>query len=162
MDPVEPEGDPRELEVIVSRALRSERLRGPDPSLHDDVLRTGSSSSARCLSRRSLLQPDHEEVAHPPARVVVAIEAEDLVGGLVHVVGDLVKSVVVGRDEPSSFEVVSHEPLPRFPVGAAVDVEEHEGRGLGLAGLQEGEQLERLVLSAESSRAAPRSPVTPL
>ena len=62
------------------------------------------------------------------------------------------RSVVLGRDVAA---VARARPAtnvaPVLPVGAAGDVEQHDRRGLGLARLQQREQLERLVEGAEAA-----------
>ena len=86
VDPVEAQGHPGQLEVVVARALGREGLGGPDRARRHDVgeapVELGQLGPAG-----GDLQPEHQEVADPPARVVVAVEAEDLGGRLVDRVG---------------------------------------------------------------------------
>lgn len=107
-------------------------------------------------------RPDAQDqpVTHPPYGVVVAVEAEEGGAGHVDVVGDEGQVAVTGCDEAAGLHVVAHEGVPRRPVGAPGAVEEHHRGRDGLAGLLQGQQLERLVEGAEP-RAGPRSLGTP-
>jgi hypothetical protein len=80
--------------------------------------------------------------------VVVAVEAEDLLGCLAGVVGDAVEDTVLGRDEAPGEHLLVHEALEGGPVAAAGGVQQHDGCRVGLARLRQGEQLERLVEGA--------------
>ena len=124
---------------------------GPDGAAHDDVGEAPVQVGQLGLARLHL-QPQHQQVAHPAARVVVAVEAEDLLGSPPPRVGDLEEGAVLGRDQPAG-----DRPRPRtkrcqpVPVGAAGRLEHDHRRRLGLARLQQGEQLERLVQGAEAA-----------
>src|SRR5699024_9269163 len=94
---------------------------------------------------------DHQAVADPADRVVPAVEAGDQPAGGGDVVGAVGQVDVLGVDVAALGQLVDDEPGPRVPVGPAGLVEEHDGGGDGLAGLLEGEQLQRLVEGAEAA-----------
>src|SRR6516162_6452784 len=93
VEAVEAEGQPGQLGIIV--ALGRKGGGGADGAAGDDVGETTVEVGQLCLARFHL-HPQHEEVAHPADRVVVAVEAQDLRAGLLHGVGHLEQSPVVG------------------------------------------------------------------
>ena len=110
---------------------------------HLDRLRIGR-------SRKS----DHEAIADVPHRVVVRVEADDLVACGLDVVGDQEEVDVRVRDELPARQLVDDELSPVRPVRAVRDVEQHDRSGRRLAGLQERQQLEGLVEGAEAAGQA--------
>ena len=74
-------------------------------------------SSASWARSGATTQPHDQQVADPPARLVVAVEAEDLGRGLVDVVGDHEQGPVVGRDQAAGLDLVADELVPPLPVG---------------------------------------------
>ena len=62
------------------------------------------------------------------------------------------QGAVVGRDQAAGLDLLAHEGVPPPPVGSAGDVEQdHRGR-LGLARLEQGQQLVALVEGPEPAR----------
>ena len=139
--------------MVAVADLGRERLGGLDGAVDEQVgearvelLDLGGGRGGR--------QPDHQAVAAPADGVVAAPEGLDLGDGGGHVVGDAVQGVVVGRDEPHAGELRVDVVVPGSPVGAARGVEQHHRGGDGLAGLEQGQQLEGLVLGAEATGQA--------
>ncbi len=145
---VEPQGEAGEIEVVVVRPLGREWPGGPDdPARHDvrePAVEIGQLPPVGCDGH-----PDHQEVADPPARAVVPVEGEECMGGGVDVVGEREERAVVCGDQTAGLDLVAEEPVPPLPVGAAGHVQHDHRSRLGLAGLEQGEQLEPLVERAE-------------
>ena len=145
--------------TITSRAGRGGPCRttsaasGPvavDGALEQAGRRTARSSSASSSAVGAACSRIDEPLPDPPERVVVAPEAEDLVDG-----GRRTPSVISTRSRSSaatrprvttSSRMKRAKPCQNVPPGTSSST---IGRGLGLAGLLEGEQLERLVERAE-------------
>ena len=100
---------------------------------------------------RHLTDAEDERAFDEPHRVVVGVEAEHLVDRAGDVVGDVQECEVLGGDVAAVSQLVLDEREPGLPVGAARHVEQHHGRRLRLAGLQQGQQLEGFVEGAETA-----------
>ena len=111
-----------------------------------------SLSAASSSADGASLHPQHEPAVDEAHRVVVGVEAHDLVDGHLDVVGGAEQREVVVADVARVEQLLGDERLPGVPVRAARNVEQHDRGRLCLARLQQGEQLERLVERAEATR----------
>ena len=84
--------------------------------------------------------------------MVIAVKAQDLLDGHADIVGDAVQGPVLAINEAPARHLAFQEPLERLPVRVARKVEQDDRRGLRLACLKQGEQLEALVERPETSR----------
>ena len=112
------------------------------------------------LVRREAAADDHGRPDEAP-RVVVAVEAEDLLDGDVDVVGDPVEGPVLGVDQAAACHLASRNALEPLPVRVAGEVHQHDRGGLGLAGLQAGSTARSTRRACRNRRAGPRRRRTP-
>src|SRR5437667_98105 len=96
-------------------------------------------------------ESNHELVTDDAGGVVDAVEARDLLDGLVHGVHDPVEGHVVAVDQLPLHERPDPA-VPDAPVGLWSGLDEHDGHDRRLARLREREELEALVHRAEAAR----------
>src|SRR4030081_3062285 len=94
----------------------------------------------RCVIRRPL-QPDHQQTFDVAKRVVVRVEAGDLVDRLLDVIGDEHEIQVVLADVAACEQLAFHEIAPGVPERPSGNVEQDDRRRLRLSRLDEGQQL---------------------
>src|SRR5436190_16056333 len=90
-------------------------------SLHDALPIT--IEREQLVGRRRAPHAQHQPPLHEPLRVVVRVEAQDLVDRGPDAVGDAEEVVVVGRDVAWPLELPLDERAPVLPVRAAGHVE---------------------------------------
>src|SRR5207302_4834367 len=96
-------------------------------------------------------ESNHEFVTDDSSGVVDAVEARDLLDGLVHGVHDAAEGHVVTVDQLPLHERADPA-VPDAPVGLWPGLDERDGHDRRLARLCEREELEALVHRAKASR----------
>src|SRR3989337_653959 len=94
-------------------------------------------------------KPDDQLLSDIPHAVEDPVEAQDLLHGFLHVVGDPEEGKVLGGNQLPAEQVPRHELLPESPVVPPGLVQENDREERALPGLQEGQNLERLVQRPE-------------
>ena len=100
-----------------------------------------------------VVHADHVLVLQPAAGVVVAVEAGNLLHGFLGTVYQAHQVQVAGHDVAMFLELLAHELQGAFPVAAAGLVEQDDGHQRALAGLDQGQHLQRFIQGAEAARA---------
>src|SRR5579871_3986101 len=148
VEAVELEGDALEFEVVPAGSLGGVGLGAPDPTGRRDVGELLGQGGELLVVGSVLESDDHRPPDEAPG-VVVGVEAEDLLHGDVDVVGDGVEGGVERVGEAAGVDLLVQEPLPALPVAGPGRLHEGDRGRLGLARLEEGEELEALVEGAE-------------
>ena len=81
--------------------------------------------------------------------MVIPIEALDLGHSILSRVDHPEEPQILRRDHVGRQHLLLHKPHPSPPVGAPRQVHQHDRMGIVLPGLQQGEDLEELVVGAE-------------
>ena len=105
----------------------------------------------RIVGKRSV-HADHHFLPHPAVGVEIAVEGVDVVHGVLHIVGDMDEVEVGFGHESVVQKVVRDKAAPGLPIVPVLAIDHHHGNDRHLASLHEGEDLESLVVRAETAR----------